>query len=170
MKIDIGCGTKKTEGHVGMDRISFPGVDLVLEIGKDRWPFDDASVDEAKADHFVEHLTAPERIHFANELWRVLKPGGKCQVATPHWCSARAYGDLTHQWPPVSESWFWHLNKKWRYENAPHGQAYNCNFEFTFGYAIHPQLQARNAEFQGFAASFYKEAAQDMIATLTKAD
>ena len=169
MKIDIGAGTTKQDGWIGIDKIAFPGIDHVMDAGKDRWPFDDNSVDEARANHFVEHLTAPERIHFVNELWRCLKVGAKCQIVTPHWASTRAYGDLTHQWPPVSEFWFYYLNREWRKANAPHNTDYTCNFEAAWGYGVHPQLTVRNAEYQSFALSFYKEAAQDLMATVTKA-
>lgn len=120
VKLDIGCGPKKKEGHVGLDIIAFPGVDHVIHIGCDRWPFDDGSVDEAYSSHFVEHLTAQERIHFCNELYRVLVPRGRCEVIVPHWASCRAYGDPTHQWAPVSEFWFYYLSKEWRAANAPH--------------------------------------------------
>lgn len=168
MKIDIGCGKAKQEGWVGMDKLDFPGVDVKIDAGKDRWPFDDGSVEEARASHFVEHLKPAERIHFVNELHRVLKTGGKCQIITPYWGSNRAYGDLTHEWPPVSEMWFHYLNKKWREENAPHNVEYTCDFDATWGYGIHPTLTVKSQEFQMFALQFYKEAAQDLMATVVK--
>src|SRR6266550_1709464 len=110
VKIDLGCGTKKQDGHIGLDKIRFPGVDHVLDIGKAKWPFKAGTVDEAFTSHFVEHLGSVERIHFVNELFRVLKVGGKCTLIVPHWSSSRAYGDPTHQWPPVGEFWFYYLS------------------------------------------------------------
>lgn len=167
LKIDLGCGKNKREGFLGVDSIAFEGVDVVADL-RQKWPWEDDSVDEVHASHFVEHLTAPERIHFVNELYRVLKKGGKAMVITPHWASCRAYGDLTHQWPPVSEFWFYYLKEEWRAVNAPHNQDYRCNFDTTWGYSQHPSIVPRNQEFQQFALQFYKEAAQDMVATLTK--
>jgi hypothetical protein len=157
-----------------MDRIAFEGVDHVLEVGRDRWPFEDGSVAEAYTSHFVEHLTAVERVYFCNELHRVLVAGGKCTVIVPHWASCRAYGDPTHQWPPVSEFWFYYLSREWRALNAPHTdakhwpQGFDCDFEVTWGYGMNPMILARNAEFQQFALNFYKESIQDIHATLTK--
>ena len=168
MKIDIGCGTKKEAGFVGIDSRAFEGVDHVLNAGTERWPFDDDSIEEARASHFVEHLTPSERVHFANELGRVLKKGGKALIITPHWASCRAYGDLTHQWPPVSEFWFYYLNAAWRTGNAPHNDQYTCDFDNAQGYNIHPALQVRAQEHVQFAIANYKEAAQDLICTLTK--
>jgi len=183
IKIDIGCGAKKYKGPkgdqddwVGLDRIAFPGVYHVVDVANDDWPFPDESVGEAYTSHFVEHLDARSRIHFCNELHRVLVPGGKCTLIVPHWSSARAYGDPTHQWPPVSEFWFYYLSRKWRLDdgNAPHtdiknwSQGYDCDFDCTWGYGMHPTLTSRNTEYQQFALNFYKEAVQDIHATLTK--
>lgn len=167
MKLDLGCGKNKKEGFIGVDSRPFDGVDVVTDLRKP-WPWENDSVDEVHCSHFVEHLTAPERIHFANELHRVLKTGGKAAIITPHWASARAYGDLTHQWPPVAEWWYFYLSKDWRATNAPHNDEYTCDFSATWGYGLHPSLLARNQEYQNHAATFFKEAAQDLHASLTK--
>lgn len=168
MKLDLGCGTRKTEGYIGVDCRAFDGVDVICDIGKDKWPWGDDTVDEVICSHTVEHLTGPERIHFVNELYRVLRKGGKAAIIVPHWSSCRAYGDLTHQWPPVSEFWFYYLSVEWRKVNAPHNDGYTCDFEASWGYSMHPSLATRNQEYQQFALNFHKEAAQDLHATLTK--
>lgn len=174
LRIDLGCGPNKREGFIGVDCIKFKGVDKVCDLAKTRWPFKDGSVDEAHASHFVEHLNQVERVHFCNELHRVLKTGSKCTVIVPHWGSCRAYGDPTHQWPPVSEFWFYYLSQKWRAANAPHTDAehwehgFACDFEVTWGYAINPNLSGRSQDFQQFALNHYREAALDTHATLTK--
>lgn len=167
MKLDLGCGKNKREGFIGVDSREFEGVDQVVDL-TGPWPWDDASVDEVNCSHFVEHLTAPQRIHFVNELYRVLKPEAKAQIVTPHWASTRAYGDLTHQWPPVCEMWYYYLSKEWRATNAPHNDEYTCDFAATWGYALHADLMHRNQDYQMHALGFWKEAAQDLIATLTK--
>jgi hypothetical protein len=167
VKLDLGCGKAKREGFLGVDARAFEGVDQVVDLRKP-WPWKDGAVEEAHCSHFVEHLTAAERIHFVNELYRVLIPGAKCQVIVPHWASCRAYGDLTHQWPPVSEFWFYYLDKGWRTQNAPHNDFYTCDFNITWGYSLHADIQLKNAEHQQYAAQFYKEAVQDIIATFTK--
>lgn len=173
LKLDLGCGKNKRADFHGVDSIAFDGVDTVTDLTK-AWPWADGSVSEVHCSHFVEHLERLERIHFVNELYRVLVPGGTAQIITPHWCSNRAYGDMTHCWPPVSEMWFYYLSKDWRAGNAPHDdiqynpKGYNCDFEAVWGYSTHPSLNIRNAEYQQHAISFWKEAAQDIIATLKK--
>jgi SAM-dependent methyltransferase len=168
LRLDLGCGKAKKEGFTGVDCREFPGVDVVCDLGKAQWPWDDDSVDEIHCSHLVEHLNSAERIHFVNEAHRVMKKGAKALIITPHWCSTRAYGDLTHQWPPVSEFWFFYLQKAWRAVNAPHNDAYTCDFDATWGYGLNPKLTVRAQEAQQFAIEFYKEACMDTVATLVK--
>ena len=69
---------------------------------------------------------------------------------------------------------FYYLSRDWRTTQAPHTdskwnpQGYTCNFEATWGYSLNPAIATRNQDFQQFALANYKEAAQDMVATLTK--
>lgn len=171
LKLDLGCGTAKLEGYTGVDLLDFPGVDVRCNIGADRWPWEDSSVDEVWCSHTVEHLQFnpehPERIHFVNELWRVLKPGAKATIVVPHWASCRMYGDYTHR-EPVSEFWPPYLQAKWRKENAPHNPLYKCDFDCTQpGYGmIHPELAHRNDAFKNLALMFGKDVAGDMKFTL----
>ena len=173
LKLDLGCGTQKREGFTGVDAIAFDGVDVVADLNG-AWPWADNSVEEVNCSHTLEHFDGTERVHFVNELYRVLVPGGRATITTPHWASNRAYGDPTHKWPPVAEMWFYYLNRDWRHTQAPHTDAGNwpggfkCDFDATWGYGMHTGLQLRNPEYQQHALAFFKEAAQDMIATLVK--
>lgn len=175
--IDLGCGTNKREGFTGVDRRPFPGVDVVTDL-TDKWPWPTDSIEEVYCSHFLEHLDhsskSPQRVRFMNELWRVMKVGAKATIITPHWASCRAYGDFTHADKPVSEFFYFYLNREWRKQNAPDNDiewnpdGYNCDFEAVWGYSMRPDLAVRNQEYQQFAFSNYKEACQDLIATLTK--
>jgi hypothetical protein len=174
LKLDFGCGPHPREGFTGVDRIAFGDmVTHVVDLRVAPWPWADHSVSEAHSSHFVEHLTAVERVTFFNELWRVLIPNGTCQIITPHWASCRAYGDPTHQWPPVSEFSMYYLSRDWRQANAPHTDrqhwpdGYACHFEATWGYTLRPDLGVRSVEWQQFAVANYKETILDLCATLT---
>ena len=174
IKIDLGCGPNKKDGFIGIDKIAFKGVDYICNLGSERLPFDDNSIDEVYISHFLEHLNAAERCHLVNDMYRVMKVDSKATVIVPHWASGRAYGDPTHKWPPVSEFWFYYLDKEWRMNNAPHTDktnwllGYECDFTCTWGYGLHQEILSRNQEYQTFATTFYKEAAQDIHATLIK--
>lgn len=174
LKIDLGCGPNKKEGFLGVDSIEFDGVDHVFDIGTDVWPFEDGSVTEANCSHCLEHLTPKQRCWFANELYRVLAKGGTCSLTTPSWRSGRAYGDPTHQWPPISEWFYWYLNREWREGQAPHTDkkhcdwGYDCDFDHTLGYLLDPETAQRNDEYKTFALKHYTESSQDIMATVTK--
>jgi len=173
LRLDLGCGPNKRAGFTGVDRIQFPGIDVVADLNQS-WPWADNAVEEIHCSHVIEHFDAAQRIHIYNEMFRVLKAGGKATLIAPHWGSGRAYGDPTHKWPPISGFSFFYLLKSWRKQNAPHTDAefwpegYNCDFDATWGFSLHPQVGVRNQEYQQFALNFYIEAAQDIIATLIK--
>lgn len=168
LKLDLGCGPNPREGFIGVDVLPFDGkVGKVFDLRKSPWPWASGSVDEVHSSHFLEHLTGAERVPFFNELYRVMKKDAKASIVTPHWSSGRAYGDVTHQWPPVVEMFWYYLDKGWRAANAPH-VGLDCDFLATWGYSIDPQWQTRSQETQMFGVSHYREVAQDMIATLVK--
>lgn len=186
LRLDLGCGKAKREGFTGVDVRPFPGVDIQWDLAQPDgrvpfagqsqtyrpWPWKDSTVDEVHCSHTVEHLQFnpehPERIHFVNELHRVLKPGAKATIIVPHWASCRMYGDYTHR-EPVSEFWLFYLSAAWRKDNAPHCDLYTCDFDAVQpGYSPHPEIQLRSFEYQQHALKFWREAAQDMIFTLVK--
>jgi SAM-dependent methyltransferase len=168
LRLDLGCGKQKRPGFIGVDVRPFDSVDVVCDLSKDRWPWEDGSVSEISSSHFIEHLDAEGRIHFVNEAFRVLVPGGMAYLIAPAWKSSRAYGDLTHKWPPVCEWWPLYLNKSWRDANAPHNDFYTCDFDVNSGPALDPHTQLRNPEYQQFAARYYTEASMDLHITLKK--
>lgn len=177
-KLDLGCGPNKKPDHVGVDIHQFPGVDLVFDLGdrKKRWPWPDDSITEVNCTHFFEHLSQDSRVHFMNEVWRVLIPGGKLFLVVPYWASSRAYGDPTHAWPPIGEMTFYYFQRVWRASNAPHvdirwsPQGFSCDFDFGCGYNVHGDLVGKSDVVQNHRINFDKEAAQDIIGTLTKCD
>ena len=169
IKLNIGSGPNKMEGFISVDTIKFNDDIQVVDCGADIWPWEDNSVEEIHCSHMIEHLDSKQRIHFINECYRVMKPKGKVTIITPHWNSCRAYGDLTHQWPPVSEFWFYYLSKDWRAVNAPHSTYNECvDFEATWGYGMNPSIVTRNPEYQQYAMANFKEAINDLYATVVK--
>lgn len=154
--------------------------------GDDAYTLADNSVDSAYCSHFLEHLTNLnglwQRVNFFNELYRVLKPGAKAHLIFPHWCSNRYYGDPTHK-EPFSEMGFYYLDRRWRMgdntpnfpvASAPHTDSsvnpdgYACDFDWTYSYGLHGSFNGRSVEHQQYAIANFKEAATDIIATITK--
>jgi SAM-dependent methyltransferase len=168
LRLDLGCGPNKREGFTGVDALPFDGkVDQVFNLRKTPWPWKSDSVDEVHCSHFLEHLTGAERVPFFNELYRVLRKGAKALIVVPHWSSERAYGDPTHQWPPVVFFSTYYLSKEWREKNAPH-TGYVCDFSATGGNSLAGEWQMRNAQTQQFAQMHYLNVSQDLIFTVEK--
>lgn len=167
IKLDLGCGPSKKEGFIGVDLRAFPGVDKVFDLRKPKWPWADNGVDEIHSSHFLEHLDGEERVAFWNEVYRIMRPGGKMALIVPSWTSGRAYGDPTHKWPPFAPMAFYYLDKAWRGANAPH-TGYTCDLQITWGFSLAQPWGLKSQEAQAFAMNHYLEVAQDIIATVTK--
>lgn len=96
MRLILGCGKRwvKEPGDVFCDIRPFENVDVVCDLNKVPWQFEDNSFIHVSAIHLVEHLDS--LIDFMNECWRILKPGGSLYIETP---LAGGDIDLTHADP-----------------------------------------------------------------------
>lgn len=170
LRLDLGCGRNKQPGFIGVDLYS-PEADQQVDLLKFPLPWKDGTVDEIHCSHFVEHIPANLRWRFFEECWRIMKQDAVMRIFVPSWKSERAYGDMTHQWPPVTAFFFFYLNRNWREANkltyGPY--ALKCNFEHQAGpTGMTQDFADRNHEVQMFACAHYLEAYPDMWATLTK--
>jgi SAM-dependent methyltransferase len=171
IKLHLGCGNRKKEGWVNVDRLEFEAVDKVMDLMDMPWPWEDSTVDEIVMEHTFEHFDNPSRVKLVNECYRVMKTGAKLTILCPIWSSARAYGDPTHIWPPVGEWTGCYWERDWRIKEAPHTDAvcdpndptlFNCDFKVTWGYGMHASLKNRSAAHQTYAMAWHKESAQDI--------
>ena len=99
MRLNLGSGGKPLEGYVNVDLQPMENPDVLCDIGKDRWPFDDNSVEEVVAEHILEHLTTPELFYCMQEMYRVCKTDAVVKVRLPHPRADIFLGDPTHQRP-----------------------------------------------------------------------
>lgn len=166
LKLDLGCGqAPKLEGWKGVDKVPTDQADYVCDLSCEEWPFEESSVDEARAIHLYEHFDGMERIHFMNELWRVLKPNAGCMIVCPAPWSDRALQDPTHKWPPVVAPGFFYFNADWRKQNGlTHGDYFKivCNFDFNSQGIPGPLWSHRNEETKQFSAVHYVNAMVDL--------
>jgi len=93
--LDVGCGSAKFPGAVGMDISSETEADIVHDLDLFPYPIDDDSFDEILAQDVIEHVAEPIRMF--DEFHRIAKTGAKIQLRTPHFSSVLAYGDPTHR-------------------------------------------------------------------------
>lgn len=94
--LDIGCGANKQKGFVGMDKRKLKGVDIVHDLEVFPYPLDDEACLTIVGSHIVEHIKPWLMIEFMDELWRLLKVGGKLAFSHPYAGSPGDYQDPTH--------------------------------------------------------------------------
>ena len=97
IRLDVGCGTRKKEGYIGIDKTKYDGVDIVLDCRFNKLPYEDESIDEIRTSHFLEHLTFEEVLFMMNEFYRILKPNKQLDVIVPHGFSYSGMADLSHK-------------------------------------------------------------------------
>ena len=86
-----------------MEEISVTGVDIDPECGADvihdldklPWPFDDGEFDEVICQDVLEHLDDLPSV--MQEISRISKDGSTINIRTPHYTSYYAYTDPTHK-------------------------------------------------------------------------
>lgn len=93
--LDVGCGTNKVEGAIGLDYNPKTGADVIHDLGEMPYPFEDNEFDIVVSRHVVEHV--PDVMTFITELHRITKNGGKIQLATPHYTNPDWASDPTHR-------------------------------------------------------------------------
>lgn len=91
MKLNLGSSDRHFPGFLSVDIA--PPADWVCDLTK-IWPWPDSSVDEVVAFDIFEHM--PDKRHSMNELWRVLKPGGRATIEVPTIRGVGAVCDPTH--------------------------------------------------------------------------
>jgi predicted SAM-dependent methyltransferase len=92
--LNLGCGSDIRSGYVNLDVSPLPGVDVVHNLAKLPYPFEDNRFDEIVAFNILEHL--PDTIGVLEELWRISRPGGVLHVRIPYWNSLDGITDPTH--------------------------------------------------------------------------
>lgn len=93
--LDIGCGSAKTAGAVGLDISADTDADIVHNLDELPYPIEDASFDQILLQDVIEHVREPIKV--LEELHRIARPGARIQLRTPHFSSILAYGDPTHR-------------------------------------------------------------------------
>jgi len=95
LKINLGAGTDIRGGYVNHDIAQLPGIDVLHDLDVYPWPWKDASVDEIVAKDLLEHLE--DFMAAMEELFRIVKPGGRVRLKVPYWNSWSRQADPTHR-------------------------------------------------------------------------
>lgn len=93
--LDIGCGSNKWPGAVGVDISSDTDADIVMDLDSFPYEIESDSFDQILCQDVIEHVKEPYRV--MQELHRIGRPGARVHLRTPHFSSVLAYGDPTHR-------------------------------------------------------------------------
>jgi SAM-dependent methyltransferase len=108
-KLNIGSGRIRLAGFINIDRVQIidgngdKTIDKIIDIEKEKLPYETNSIDEILIDNTLEHL-GDGLIFFLNECWRVLKPEGIMYGNVPPANSNGSLRDITHKRQFVPET------------------------------------------------------------------
>lgn len=83
------------EGYFNVDSVPLDGVDLVYNLDRYPYPFEDNTFEEVNAHNVLEHLS--DIIKPMEEIWRISKPKAKIIIEVPPFYSHCAADDPTHK-------------------------------------------------------------------------
>jgi ubiquinone/menaquinone biosynthesis C-methylase UbiE len=95
MNLNIGCGRVHRPGAVNLDISPDVGADVVHDLNRLPWPFEDGQFEQIWAYDVLEHVDDVPRV--LEEIYRVSRAGASLHVTVPHFSSANAFTDLTHR-------------------------------------------------------------------------
>jgi len=94
-KLNVGCGNDIKAGWINLDIAPLPGVDVVHDLIRFPWPFEDNQFSEILMINVLEHL--PDTIRAMEELHRISQPGCKLTIRIPYYNSPDMFTDPTHR-------------------------------------------------------------------------
>tara|TARA_Y100000590_G_C15634374_1_gene982391 strand:+ start:53 stop:613 length:561 start_codon:yes stop_codon:yes gene_type:complete len=137
MKLNLGCGSKILKDFVNLDKFEYYKPDIVHDLEKFPYPFEDNSVDEILLSHVLEHIGQdPETFNLIiKELYRICKNSSLIDIRVPHPRHDDFISDPTHVRPITIlglQLYDKQLNEFWQKNNAantPLALIHNVNFK-----------------------------------------
>jgi SAM-dependent methyltransferase len=163
---DLGCGSNKAPGAIGVDLYS-SNADTIHDLESGDWSFcADGSVDVFYASHYLEHVHELER--FMDKAHRKLKAGGYFLITTPYGASPRAWQDPDHVRAIFRET-YWYFNAEWREKNGVSHYSANCDFDIVGMYPVwHPDFADKSEAAKEYAMEHVWNAVLDLTVILKK--
>ena len=130
--LNLGAGNDIIKGAVNHDRLAHrPEIDVVWDLNEFPWPWKDEEFHIVNARAVLEHLDC-DVLTSINEIWRILKPGGRLVLKLPYWKHNNSYMDPTHRWfatletptifDPETEygaAYAFYTERKWKITKGP---------------------------------------------------
>ncbi|MBC8509846.1 MAG: class I SAM-dependent methyltransferase [Anaerolineales bacterium] len=129
MILDLGCGTDKVTGAIGLENVPLPGVDVLHDLLDFPYPFGDGCASEVHLNHVIEHFVLADIQRILDETYRILQPGGITYISVPHVYSVAAWVDPTHKMAftfgsaqffdaHAAKAYYKEINSYWRLVNT----------------------------------------------------
>ena len=83
LKLNLGCGRNPISGWLNTDIDTALSKEAVFLDVRKRFPFSDSIFSYVYCEHLIEHLEYEKGVKMVDELFRVVKPGGKIRISTP---------------------------------------------------------------------------------------
>lgn len=90
--LNLGCGFRHIKEGVNVDINKIVNPDVVVDLEDGKLPFEDNTFKEVYAFHILEHIK--NLIPLMNEIYRVMKIGGKLLIKVPQ--NEGIWADPTH--------------------------------------------------------------------------
>jgi len=140
MKLNLGSGYRRIEGYLNVDDDPLVKPDFLVNLEKDKLPFEDNSVEAIIAHHVLEHI-GEGFIPLMQEIYRVCKHGAIIDIRVPHHFHELFINDPTHK-RPITVEGLRLFSKKYMDEHIKNigsssGMAYKFNVDFEivkYGY------------------------------------
>ena len=123
LKLNLGCGSKKLEGYINIDKYDTYNPDIIHDLEKFPYPFEDNSINEILLSHVLEHIGQNPDIFnsIIKEFYRICVHGAKIDIRVPHPRHDDFIADPTHVRPITVLGLSLYnkdLNKKWELSGA----------------------------------------------------
>ena len=119
-KLNLGCGKDVKKGYINLDSVNLKNVDIVHNLNKFPYPFEDNEFDEVYASMILEHLD--NWIKAMEEIHRISKKHAIIKIKVPFFPSMYSVIDPTHK------NFFTYMT--FDYFNPKHGLNYYSNARF----------------------------------------
>ena len=135
IKLNLGCGEKKKEGYINVDKFGNPDVEQDLDVFP--WPWETNSIREIQLIHVLEHLGQQTKTYFKifQEMYRICHHGSLIYITVPDFRHDHFHSDPSHVrvvTPLGLQLFSKKLNKSWIEQgasNSPLGIHLNVDFE-----------------------------------------
>lgn len=112
-KLNMGCGFKKIDGFLNVDKLSLVKPDKIVDLEIIPWPWKDNEFDHIVSQNVLEYIgkNNDDFLGIIKEMYRVTENGGIWEIQIPHWRCDLSKKDL-NQKRVITPSMFSSFNKK----------------------------------------------------------